>query len=343
MSYRRVVITGFGGAERLRLVKEPELPEPEYGEVRVRVLVAGVSFTDVWIRKGTYPDVKEDLPFSPGYDMVGVVDKLGEGVTQLELGQRVAGLTVIGAYSEYLCLQANRLTPAPASLDLAEAVCLVLPYVTAYQMLHRVAGVGSGQRILIHGAAGTVGAAMLQLGKLLGLEMYGTASRSKHELVKRTGATPIDYQGEDFVERIQSLTGTGVDAVFDPIGGDNFKRSISVLRRGGKLVAYGFHKAAQGKGGSIPLDFMRLKLWNCWPNGRTAVFYSIDALRQKRPDWFSGDLATLFGLLARKEIRPVIAARMPLDEARRAHELVEQSGVHGRIVLTVGEAPTCQT
>src|SRR6266852_1644597 len=168
--------------------------------------------------------------------MVGVVDQLGAGVTHLKLGQRVADLTVIGAYSEYLCLPASRLTPVPEGLDPAEAVSLVLSYVTAYQMLHRVAKVEPGQRILIHGAGGAVGEAMLQLGKLLDLEIYGTASKSKHELVKRLGATPIDYQREDFVERVRSLTGDGVDAAFDPIGGDNFKRSFSVLRRGGKLV-----------------------------------------------------------------------------------------------------------
>ena len=339
MGYKRVVMTGFGGPEVLTMIEETALPEPKSGEARIRVLVTSAAFTDVMIRKGKYPDVKEKPPFSPGYDMVGVVDRVGEDVVRLKAGQRVADLTVIGAYSEYLCLPESHLVPVPDGLDPAEAVSLVLSYVTAYQMLHRVVKIRQGQRILIHGAGGAVGTAMLQLGKLLDLEMYGTASTSKHELVKRLGATPIDYKGEDFVERIRGLTSDGVDAVFDPIGGDNFKRSFSVLRRGGKLVAYGFQNAVLGKGGSIPLDFMRLQLWNLWPNGRSAAFYSIGALRQKHPGWFSEDLTKLFDLLSQNKIKPIIAARMPLAEARRAQELVEQAEVQGKIVLTVTETP----
>ncbi len=339
MSYKRVVITRFGGPEVLKLIVEPTLPEPKAGEVRVKVLATSAAFTDAWIRKGTYPDVKEKPPFSPGYDMVGVVDKLGEGVTGLRVGQRVADLTVIGAYSEYICLPASRLTTVPEGLDPAEAVSLVLSYVTAYQMLHRMAKVQRGQRILVHGAGGAVGTALLQLGKLLDLEMYGTASQSKLELVRGLGATPIDYKSEDFVAVTRRLTGDGVDAAFDPIGGDNFKRSFSALRRGGTLVAYGFYNVTMGKGGSVPLDFMKIQLWNLWPNGRSAAFYSIGGSRQKQPAWFSEDLTALFGLLAQDKIKPVIAAQMPLAEASRAHELIEKAEVQGKIVLTVADQP----
>lgn len=339
MSYKRVSITEFGKPEVLKMIEEINLPEPKSGEVRVKVLVTSAAFTDVWIRKGTYPDVKEKPPFSPGYDMVGVVDKLGEGATRFKVGQRVADLTVTGAYSEYICLPESRLTLVPEGLDPAEAVSLVLSYVTAYQMLHRVAKVKQGQRILIHGAGGAVGTALLQLGKLLDLEMYGTVTKSKCELAERLGATPIDYKNEDFVVSIHKLTGDGVDAVFDPIGGDNFKRSFSVLRQGGKLVAYGFYNATVGKGGSIPLDFMKLMLWNFLPNERSTEFFSIVALRKKHADWFSEDLTTLFSLLAQNKIKPVIAARMPLAEAKRAHELVEQAEVQGKIVLTIAETP----
>lgn len=339
MSYKRVIITGFGGPEVLKVVEESELPNPKPGEVRVKVLATSAAFTDVMIRKGKYPDVKEKPPFSLGYDMVGVVDKLGEGVTRFRVGQKVADLTVIGAYSEYICLPENRLTLVPDGLDPAEAVSLVLSYVTAYQMLHRVAKVKGSQRILVHGAGGAVGTAMLQLGKLLDLKMYGTASKSKHEVVARLGATPIDYKNENIVQRMRNLTDDGVDAAFDPIGGDSLKRSFSVLRRGGILVAYGFYNAVMGKGGSIPLDFIRLKLWNILPNGRSATFYSIGALRQKQPDWFSEDLTKLFDLLVQGKIKPVIAARMPLAEVRRAHELIEGAGVQGKIVLIVKEMP----
>lgn len=335
MNYKRVVITRFGGPEALKIEEVAALPEPKPGEVRVRVLVTSAAFTDVMIRKGMYPDVKEKPPFSPGYDMVGVVDKLGEGVSRFRVGQSVADLTVIGAYSEYICLPESRLTLVPEGLDPAEAISLILSYVTGYQMLHRIARVKQDQRILVHGAGGAVGTAMLQLGKLFGLKVYGTASRSKHELVTRLGATPIDYQSENWVERIHTLTRDGVDAVFDAIGGDSFKKSFSILRRGGILVAYGFYNAVLGKGGCIPLDFINLKLRNMLPNGRSTTFYSIGALRQKQPDWFSEDLTKLFDLLAQGKIKPVIAARMPLAEVRRAHELIETGGVQGKIVFTM--------
>lgn len=335
MSYKRVVLTGFGGPGVLKIEDVADLPEPKPGEVRVRVLVTSAAFTDVMVRKGLYRDVKEKPPFSPGYDMVGVVDKLGEGVTRFKVGHRVADLTVIGSYSEYICLPEDHLTLVPDGLDPAEAVSLILSYVTAYQMLHRIAKVKKGQQILVHGAGGAVGTAMLQLGRLLDLEVYGTASKSKHELITSLGATPVDYKSENWVERLRTLTGDGVDAVFDPIGGDNFKKSFSVLRRGGILVAYGFYNAVMGKGGSIPLDFVRLKLWNILPNGRTTAFYSIGALRQKQPDWFSEDLSKLFDLLVQGKIKPVIAARMPLTDVKRAHELIERAEVKGKIVLTV--------
>ncbi|MHB2153703.1 medium chain dehydrogenase/reductase family protein [Calditrichota bacterium GD2] len=335
MSYKRVVVTRYGGPEVLKVIEENKLPEPGPGEVRVKVLATSVAFTDVMIRKGKYPGIKVKPPFTPGYDMVGVVDRLGPGATSFKIGQQVAALTIIGAYSEYLCLTENRLTPVPPGLNPAEAVSLVLSYVTAYQMLHRVAKAKRGQRILIHGAGGAVGTALLQLGEILGLKMYGTASSAKHDLVKRLGATPIDYVNEDFVKRIRSLTGSGVDIVFDAIGGDHFKRSFDVLRRGGKLVAYGFYNAVLGRSGSIPLDFIRLQLWNCLPNGKSTAFYSIGSLYKKKMDWFTEDLGRLFELLVQNRIKPVIAARMPLTDVVRAHELLERAEISGKIVLNV--------
>lgn len=335
MSYLRVVITEFGSPKVLKAIEEIQLPEPKSGEVRVKVLATSAAFTDVMIRRGKYPGIKQKPPFAPGYDLVGVIDKLGEATNRFEVGQRVADLTVTGAYSEYICLPESLLTPVPDALDSAEAVSLVLSYVTAYQMLHRIAKVKLGQRILIHGAGGAVGTAVIQLGTLLGLEIYGTASKSKHKLISGLGATPIDYQTQDFVERINALTSDGVDACFDPIGGNNLKRSFGVLRQSGILVSYGFYNAVMGKGGSIPLDFLRLKLWNMLPNGRSTTFYSIAALRQKQPAWFSKDLTNLFDLLAQRKIKPIIDRRMPLSEARQAHELIENSKVWGKIVLEV--------
>src|SRR5262249_26157500 len=156
-------------------VVEEECPEPKHGEVRVRVLAAGVSLPDVMMREGIHPETP-NLPFTPGWDLVGVVDRLGDGVSGFQSRQIVAALPVNGASAEFVCLPQRELVPVPSGLDPAEAVSLILNYVTAYQMLHRSAKVRPGQRVLIHGAAGGVGSALLQLGRLAGLKMYGTCS-----------------------------------------------------------------------------------------------------------------------------------------------------------------------
>lgn len=335
MSYKKVVLNEFGGPEVMQIVEEAALPEPGPGQVRVKVLAASATFTDTMVRKGIYYGLKEKPPLSPGYDMVGVVDKLGAGVTGLDLGQLVADLTVTGAYTEYILRPAESLVRVPAGVDPAEAVSMVLSYVSAYQMLHRVAKVQSGYKILVHGAAGAVGTALLELGRLHGLEVYGTASKPKHDLVKSLGAVPIDYKTEDFVARASSAG--GMQAVFDAIDGDHFKRSFETLNRGGTLVAYGFYNQAVGKGGSVPVAYTRVALWNLLPNGRKAAFYSIGSLRKKTPAWYNQDLSALFDLLAAGKLKPSIERRMKLEDAVQAHELIEQAAVKGRIVLIVSD------
>jgi NADPH2:quinone reductase len=174
MRHTRIIVTHYGGPQELRVVEE-ECPEPKAGEVRVRVLAAGVSLPDVMAREGIHPETPR-VPFTPGWDLVGVVDRLGDGVSGIEPGRIVAARPISGAYAEFVCLPQRELVPVPSGLDAAEAVSLVLNYITAYQMLHRSAHVKPGQRALIHGAAGGVGTALLQLGRLAGLEMYGTCS-----------------------------------------------------------------------------------------------------------------------------------------------------------------------
>jgi len=267
--------------------------------------------------------------------MVGVVDKKGKGVKELEIGDKVADMTVIGAYSEFICLPAENLTHLPDGLDESEAVTLILSYMTAYQMLHRDAKIKEGQSILIHGAGGAVGLAMLQLAKLNNLTVYGTASGSKHDLVKKHGGIPVDYRNEDFEKRIRELTGGGVDAVFDPIGGRNFKKSFKSLKPGGKLVAFGFYNSVMGRGGNIPLDFFKIMLWNILPNRKRAGFYIIGRLRKKHPEWFKKDLQQLFRLLEKGDIKPEISGHFTLDKAREVHEKIENAELKGKIVFDI--------
>ena len=327
----RVVITAQGGPEVLKLV-EGDLPVPASGQVRVKNLASGVAYADVLMRHGLYPKTPP-FPFVPGYDIVGEIDAVGEGVQNFSLGQRVAALTMVGGYAQYTLVPTAHLVPVSANLDPAESVSLVLNYVTAYQMLHRVANLHEGQSLLVHGAAGGVGTAALQLGKIAKLKMFGTASKRKHELVSSLGATPIDYRSENFQTRIQQLSPGGVDCVLDPIGGKNWLASYRSLRPGGALACYGASSAvAEGKL-SAGLGFATLGLLKLIPDGKRAFWYNVKTLRDQHPDWFREDLSKLFDLLYTRQIQPVIAAKLPLREAARANQLLEQAQVSGKIVL----------
>ena len=340
---KRIIVTHYGGPAMLQVVEE-QCAEPKRGEVRVRVLAAGVALPDVLAREGIHPETPK-VPFTPGWDLIGVVDRLGAGVSAIETGQIVGAMPISGAYTEFICLPQRELVPVPAGLDPAEAVSLILNYVTAYQMLHRSAKVKPEQRVLIHGAAGGVGTALLQLGGLAGLEMYGTCSARTATVVSDLGGIPIDYQTQDFVKEIGHLTRDGVDAVFDGIGGDNLWRSRDALHPGGIIVAYGFTSKLTGgrvapgqSGGRHRFRESAILGWyiarNCFlPGRKRMVPYSIQWLKRLKPALFRQDLTALLDLLQQKKIRPIIAQRFPLADARQAQELLGRGGVIGKIVL----------
>ena len=335
MRYRRVIIPRFGGPEVLEVIEE-NLRDPQPREVRVKVLAAGVSWVESMMRHGLYPRQPRP-PFTPGYDVVGLVDQVGDGATQYRQGQKVAALLIHGGYAEYVFVPEDKLIPVPEDLDPAEAVCLVLNYVTAYQMLHRVAHLQRGRRMLVHSAAGGVGTALLQLGRLIGLQMFGTASQSKHSLIEKLGARPIDYRNEDFVEWILHWTRDGVDLVCDAIGGAHWLRSYRCLRSGGTLVAYGSQamlvKGRKSFAGTLGV-FASAALLYLRPGHGRFKFYSITSMRKRHPEWFREDLTALFHMLHERRIQPIIAQRLPFTEARRANELLEQGAVQGKLVLT---------
>ena len=343
MRNTRIIVTRYGGPEVIT-VAEQECPAPKPGEVRVKALAAGVSLPDVLAREGVHPETPR-VPYTPGWDLVGIVGQIGEGVSGFEPGQMVAAMPISGCYAEYVCLPQRKFIPVAAGVDPAEAVAVVLNYITAYQMLHRSAKVKPGQRVLIHGASGGVGTAFLQLGRLAGVKMYGTCSAQAAEVVRDLGATPIDYRNSDFVQEIHRLTGDGVDAAFDAISGDNLWRSREALREGGRVVVYGFQ--AKLRGGRMPSGapsgrhpiresaiLGRYILRNWFLRGRKSMLpYSIQWLMRLKPVWFRQDLLTLFDLLQQKKIKPLIAQRLPLRQARQAHELLGNGGVIGKIVL----------
>src|SRR5215472_2254786 len=234
---KRVVIDHFGGPEVVSVIEDDD-PQPGPGEVRVNVLVSGVSLSDAQMRAGTYLGGPKP-PFTPGYELVGVIDQLGPGCSRVRVGDHVGALTQWGANAEIVCIPERYAVAVPEDLDPAEVVSLVFTYMTAYQMLHRAAQAKSGESVLVHGAAGRVGTAVLELAALAGLRVYGTASARDRAAVERLGGVAIDYRNEDFLARLRDLTGDGVDIALDPFGGAIALRSFRALRSGGRLVIYG--------------------------------------------------------------------------------------------------------
>ncbi len=337
-----VQVRRFGGPDGLEVGDVP-LPMAGPGEVRVRVLASGPEYTDVPIRRHLYPQtMRLRPPFVLGYDVVGEIDQLGTGVQGFQLGDRVADMTVVGSNATYRTLQAKDLVRVPAGIDAAEAATLILSWTTAYQLLHRTAQVQRGQRVLVQGAAGAVGQALLTLGRMAGLELWGTARGEHAGIVRELGATPVDYQHEDCTRVLPG----GFDVVFDGVGEDDYRRSFAALRPGGLLCAYGYSANVQAERRLLPLLMwlVHVYLWRRllgWlPGGKRLRLYSINLMRARHPAWFREDLKRLFDMLATGAIRPRVAERISFDEVAEAHRRLEAGGLAGKLVLCPDLGPS---
>jgi NADPH2:quinone reductase len=327
--FRAVMLTKKGGPEVLKVVELP-VDTPGPGQMRVQVRAAGVGATDLIMLEGNYPFAPK-IPFVPGYEVAGVVDAIGAGVRGFELGQHVAALTVYGGFAEYLVRESEHFVPVPDAVSDRDAAAVILNFVTAWQMIHRVAKVQPGRTALVTGAAGGVGIATLQLLRLAGVKTYGAASPSKHDTLRSLGATPLDYRRGPLDLLVRALEPEGVDYVFDAVGGANIGPCIGALRRGGTLVGFGFVGA--------PGIFSKLKMFSnifigARLRGRSGKFYGITALYRKDPKPFREDLPKVFTLLAEKKIDPLVSHTFAILEAKQAIELLATGSVEGKIVLT---------
>ncbi|MCK8462420.1 zinc-binding dehydrogenase [Aliiroseovarius sp. S1339] len=315
------------------------MPEPAPGEVRVRVEAAGVSAYDAMLRGHWFPG-SPSMPYTPGEDFVGIIDKLGAGVTGLDVGQRVGGWTFgdAGGYAEYLCRPAGDLVPVPQGLDPAIAVALIVNYLTASLALHQTAQVTTGERLLVQGAGGGLGSALLQLGREVGLRTYGCDATSKQALIVADGAQPIDYQSENIVARSHTLTNGGADVVIDLIGGARqLLRSWRALRPGGRLLMLGMVGTLRSGSWIVLPSLIMLGLFAVWPRGRRiAKGPGMDDYPRANPDWYRDSLSGFFEMALTGRLKPQIAQKLPLQDAAEAHAMLEAGDICGKIVLVSG-------
>lgn len=324
------------------------LGAPGPGQALVKVLAAGVSFAEVQMQSGRYPG-QPAFPFVPGYDLVGTVVAVGAGVPSSLVGRRVAALTETGAWATAVMLEARSLVPVPDTLDAGEAASLVVNGATAWKMLHRVARVSAGDTVVVHGAAGGVGSLLVQLARIAGARVIGTASARHLDAVRGLGAEAIDYRTADVAAEVKALAPGGVSAVFDHVGGASLARGWEMLGPRGRLVAYGSASTRNAQGSPwIPIlrTMAQTTLWNLLPGRRRAAFFdvwgrgSLGANRILRPARYwaelAADLGEVFALLEKGAIRAPIAARLDLEEAAEALRFHESGRVPGKVLLVPG-------
>lgn len=307
---RRVVIPRVGDPTVLR-IDRCEVPEPGPGQVRIRVAAAGVARADLLMRSGHYPGRTPDLPFTPGWDVAGTVDEIGPGVPSRWAGRRVAALTLTGGHATHALASAGMVVELADTMSAYAAASLPLNHVTAYELLHHIAAVRPGERVLVHGASGGVGSALLDLGRRAGAVMYGVTAHAR----------PIEEAGAVPVARDAALP--EADVVLDPIGGPTLRASWRALRPGGRLLSFGF----LGGGSPVP-DLLRLRAWNVLPNGRSASFYRLSTAATRSPARVRDALAAVLA----GELPARIAARIPLDRVVEAHRLAD-ARPHGKVLL----------
>ena len=327
---KKVVITAYGDESKLAIV-EDDLPDPPAHEVQLTVEYTIVSGSDVNMRRGTYP-LQKKPPLTPGYSVIGTVRLNGNESSKFKLGDRVGCLSKYEGQSELINLPEKFLVRVPEGVDSKAAVAVILDWVTAYQMLHRAANVTAGQRIFVHALSGAVGGALLRLGKLQGVEVYGTASTKKHDELHKFGAIPFDYSNKKWIASMQELG--GVDAVFDPLGYESFDESYSILRKGGVLVGYGMNLPAWTGiperlviPSALKLLSKNLFFWS----GKRTTFFGVNRASKH----FAGDLALLFEWLKDGKISVPIKATFKLDEIQKAHREYATSSGMGSIIIEV--------
>lgn len=333
MRSRKVFVEGRGGPEVLRIRLE-DVPLPRRGEVRIRVHRAGVAFGDVMRRRGV---LAPPWAFTPGYDVVGIVEALGPGASRATKGTRVAAFLPgpgFGGYADHVVVREECLVIIPADVTDDVAITLGLNYITAQQLIQRVTRLSPGESALVHGAAGGLGTALLDLGGMHGLRLFGTASERKHAHLVVRGCHPIDYKSADFVEQIRVLTKQGVDAVFDGIGGAHLARSYQALGPRGILVSLGVSGDLTSGVSALLRTAAFIAQFKLKKDKKRTCAYAIGWSRGCSPADCRRDWESLIEMAVARSFVPLVGAVVPLDKVSEAHRLLDEAAVQGKVVLS---------
>jgi NADPH:quinone reductase-like Zn-dependent oxidoreductase len=341
---KAVVLTRTGGPDMFEVLERPD-PAVGAGEVRITVRAAGLNFADTMARVGLYPAAPKP-PCVLGYEVAGEVETIGEGVSGLTVGQRVMAGTQFGGQAELAVAQARDVMPMPEHLSFEEGAAFCVNYGTAYAALMIMGGLREGNRVLIHAAAGGVGIAATQVARIVGAEIFGTASAAKHDAIKAQGVDhPIDYRNQDFKAEIKRMTnGEGVDVILDPMGPTSFRKDYRILRPGGRLIMCGLSEAMNENGRDMRATLRSLlrmptstmPWWNAGRllNQNRGVFGLNLLSWWRREGGMDRITAPLLSDLNRKQLVPVVARSFPFEQAGDAHRYLAERRNIGKVVLT---------
>jgi len=339
---RALVITEHGPPEVLKVLERPD-PSPGPGEVRIAVKAAGINFADLLARLGFYADAPKP-PCVVGYEVAGEVESLGDGVEGVSAGDRVLAPTKFGGYAELAIAPAMDVIPLPEGWSFEEGAAFPVVYATAYAGLIRYGTLQAGERLLVQAAAGGVGIAATQIGKKVGAEIFGTASASKHDAIRRLGVQhAIDYRANDFAKEVRRITGekAPLDVVIDGIGGPSFRKGFKLLRPGGRLIMLGASAVMEGERRNIPravrtvVTMPRFNPLTMMSASRAAIGINMLRIWQDKGSMMSEYAGPLLELIRDGSVKPVVAEAFPLERGAVAHRYMAERKNVGKVVLTL--------
>jgi|TARA_B100001540_G_scaffold297813_1_gene300805 NADPH:quinone reductase-like Zn-dependent oxidoreductase len=335
---RKILISKAGPPEVLKIVEHEKLVPPP-GEVTIRVHNAGINFADLMMRLGIYGKQAPPIPFTPGYEVSGIITSIGEGVTEFEEGQRVAAVTGVNGYAQEVNVAIKQVVKIDDNVSFEAAAAMPVTYLTAYHMLVELGNIKNGDTVLIHHAAGGVGTAAIQIAKAYGAgTIFGVASPSKKDFVETLGVRFIDREKEDFVNVVKEETdGAGVHHALDPVGGKHLKKSFKSLRSGGKLYAFGGSSFVKG-----PKIFKLAALWRLIRSpkfsplnmiGKNKAIFGVHMGTIKDMDLMRREIEALALMLNEKKIEPIIDSVFHFEDVAKAHYHIHNRKNKGKVLL----------